>query len=704
MNDIGPLNLTACDREPIHIPGSIQPHGLLLIGRIGTHEIVGAAGVSLFRATKGQKLEDYLGLSSVIDEAALDLGPAVLGTAVIDDILYDVHAFITDGHVVVELTQQADSPPMNSTFLANLESMSSGFERATSYADLFDSAARVFRRLTDYDRVLIYQFVDNEAGKVVGESRSDDMPSLMNHHFPASDIPRQARALYVRNRVRVIADVAGASLPIIGVDDAIRQIDLSDSTLRSVSPIHLTYLKNMSVAASASMSIVKDGILWGLVACHHSNPRPLPLTIRLACQALATSLSRQIKLREEAELYCERIHLRAQEDVVLGRLGSDVTLEQFFTESADDLAKMMRADGFAAVQGADLFVSGQCPDPIDIRAVADYVRAPAAIKAFRTACLGREMPAAEAFRDLASGLLAVTMSTEVPTILMWFRAERLQTVTWAGNPHKDVPLVPGAQLEPRVSFAAWSEEVQGCAPDWTIAETESAMRLVRSMLEARNNRRMRALNAELSTTLKENESLMQQKDFLLREVNHRVQNSLSLVSAFLRMQGRDALPEVKQQLDEADHRLKAVSLVHKRLYQADSTEIVDLSLYLAELCEELKAALSGNWANNISTRLAPVLIETDRAVSIGLILNELVINATKYAYQGEPGPISIGLEQHRDSFRLTVSDKGIGAAGVTKGTGFGSRMLASLVDGLKGSVDYADNSPGLRATVTAPIC
>ncbi|MFD2815963.1 hypothetical protein ACFSYD_18795 [Paracoccus aerius] len=211
MNDIGALNLTACDREPIHIPGSIQPHGLLLIGRIGTHEIIGAAGVSLFRATKGQTLEDYLGLSSVIDEAALDLGPAVLGTTLIDDILYDVHAFTTDGHVVVELTQQADSPPMNSTFLANLESMSSGFERATSYADLFDSAARVFRRLTDYDRVLIYQFVDNEAGKVVGESRSDDMSSLMNHHFPASDIPRQARALYVRNRVRVIADVAGAS-------------------------------------------------------------------------------------------------------------------------------------------------------------------------------------------------------------------------------------------------------------------------------------------------------------------------------------------------------------------------------------------------------------------------------------------------------------------------------------------------------------
>lgn len=685
------------------MPGSIQPYGQMLIAGAADHKVVGTAGTRTgwLAAAVGHSLADVVALPQDTF-AALRNGLNVLGETDVEGVRHDVVAFRTGDHIIVELTPRIDGPTLDATFLADLEALGAGFERSTSLSDLFTRAAHVFRDLTGYDRVMVYRFIEGENGVVVGESRADDIPSYMNHHFPASDIPRQARALYVRNRVRVIADVAYDPIAISG-DPAPGGLDLSDSTLRAVSPVHVQYLRNMGVAASASMSIVKDGMLWGLVACHNHAPRALSLTSRLACQAMAASLARQIKGREETELYRERIRLRTQEDVVLGQLGSDDTLNHFFASSGKQIAALLQAEGFAAVQGDDLYTVGRCPDPIDIRVIADHVRLPGAVRPFVTSSLGSDWPEAKVFQSRASGLMAVTMSTEVPTILMWFRAEEEQTVTWAGNPHKDVPLDPAVRLSPRTSFAAWSEEVSGRARAWTHGEEESAARIVRLMLDARNNRRLRELNRELTTTLKENESLIQQKDFLLREVNHRVQNSLSLVAAFLRMQGRAASNEVKAQLAEAENRLKAVSLVHRRLHQHDSGEILDLARYLDELTLELRDTIGPAWSKFIETSFVPILIGTDRAISIGLIVNELVINATKYAYGGQPGPIGIVLEQHRDSFRIIVSDNGVGQGGAVKGTGFGMRMLGALVERLGGHLDMEDNLPGTRVIVTGPI-
>ena len=320
-----------------------------------------------------------------------------------------------------------------------------------------------------------------------------------------------------------------------------------------------------------------------------------------------------------------------------------------------------------------------------------------------TTNLSGRLPDAAAYADRASGLLAVTMSTEIPTILMWFRAEHLQVVEWAGNPHKAVPAEPGGTLTPRASFEAWSEQVRNRSRPWTHGEVEAASRVVKLMLEHRNNLRIRELNRELTTTLAENENLLKQKDFLLKEVNHRVQNSLQLVAAFLRLQAKSSGDEnVRLQLEEADKRLNAVALVHRRLYRDDSVEVIDLSRYLEDLVHEMQTTMDEQWMKQFDLDLAPILIATDRAVSVGLLLTELVINVQKYAYAGRPGPLSVKLEQHRGKLRLIVSDSGVGKPSGTR-SGFGKRMLVAVVDRLKGSLDEEDNKPGLRTIVTAPI-
>ncbi len=708
LNDALPsdADITSCDLEPIHIPGSIQPHGIMLVVN-NELKVIGAAGDIEGRLTEnwaGRALIDLVGgdcvakAARVEEDATLILGRVEGASGYLNAIAYR-----SAGRLVVEMDAAEPEPTLSAPFLFGLDAAVSQFERAPTVESLCRQAAATFRDLTGYGRVMIYQFIDDDAGVVVGESLDDGSSSFLNHHFPATDIPKQARALYVRNKVRVIPDVSYIPAPIRSVREDLRELDLSDSTLRSVSPVHIQYLKNMGVAASASISIVKDGVLWGLVACHHHEPKEITLNVRIACLAIAGSLARQIRSKEEAELYRERLRFRSQEETVLSKLGTDGSLSEFFARSGRELANLLSSDGFAAVQGQDLFTYGKCPDNIDIRAIADFIRRPAALQPFATPSLKTKMPEAEAYADRASGLLAVTMSTEIPTILIWFRAQHLEVLEWAGNPHKGVLAEPGVTLTPRASFEAWSEEVRHKARPWSHGEVEAAGRVVRLMLERRNDLRVRELNRELTTTIAENETLLRQKDFLLKEVNHRVQNSLQLVAAFLRLQGKTSGDDaVRLQLEEADRRLSAVALVHRRLYRDDSVEVVDLSRYLEDLVSEMKTTMDDEWARQFDLELAPVQISTDRAVNVGLVLTELVINAQKHAYEGRPGRLSVILEQHRGMFRLIVMDHGAGKKS-GGGSGFGKRMLAAVVDQLKGTIDEQDNKPGFRTVVTAPI-
>ncbi|GAA0671212.1 light-regulated signal transduction histidine kinase (bacteriophytochrome) [Sphingomonas insulae] len=695
------LDLTACDREPIHIPGAIQPHGLLLIAEAdGEHRVIAGAG-----DLEARLAPDWLGspLAALVGQdvdAALrtTTGPAAvtpLSVAGIEE------RFVATLHragdrLLVELEPMVDEPRTATAMLAWLDGAATTFERAADKQTLYDRAAVAFRTLTGFDRVMIYRFLDDDAGSVVAEDRDPALGSFRNHHFPASDIPKQARALYIRNRTRTIPriDYTPAPLRPAGFVDC----DLSDVALRHVSPIHLQYLRNMGVGASASISIVKDGLLWGLVACHHNTPRLLPPDVRSAAATLASGLARQIRAKEEAAAYRERLALRAAEDSVVPRLNSEEPLRQAVVAVKDELCAMLDADGFAMVAGDQVESVGRCPDASTLIAIARWVRSRGS-DPVATHELSTLLPEAGRHLGLASGLLALPLYEENATLL-WLRAETVETIEWAGNPHKSVQLTPGETLTPRASFASFSETVRGRSRRWTQEEVEAAHRLRRRFHEARQNLQVRILNRELNRTLAEKDALLAQKDVLMKEVNHRVQNSLQLVASFLRLQAKAAGGIVADQLAEAQARLAAVALVHRRLYRDDQVESVDLSRYIDELVADMRVSLGDEWGRHIRLDLAPILVPTDRAVNIGLILTELVINATKYAYPGGSGPIAIALEQHSAKLRLIVADDGRGKG---NGEGFGSRMMEAMVQRLNGDIEFGDNHPGLRAIMTAPI-
>lgn len=272
-------DLAVCDREPIHVPGSIQPHGLLLVVDRQTMRVVAGAGDIESRLAGewlGAELSTLIGQAVPAGASNGQHGPVVTEVAGRRE-RFDAVVHEAEDTLLVELEPVAGVPRSAGEVLAYLDHASAIFGRASDLRGLCDQAASVFRDLTGFDRVMIYRFLDDEAGTVIAESRDPALGSFLNHHFPASDIPKQARALYVRQHVRVIPDVGYVPAPLRPASAGLAGLDMSDLALRSVSPIHVRYLQNMGVGASASISIVKDGLLWGLVACHHRTPRQLKI-------------------------------------------------------------------------------------------------------------------------------------------------------------------------------------------------------------------------------------------------------------------------------------------------------------------------------------------------------------------------------------------------------------------------------------------
>lgn len=698
--------LSDCDREPIHVPEAIQPHGLLFLVD-GQGDVARAAG-EVLRLTGVDEGRPGAPISALIGEALADRIRQVGSTSAAylgrwtapNGADFDVSAWRDDGFRVVEIEPGSSGGLSAADRLAELDEAATAFDRARTVRDLCDEAALAFRRLTGFDRVMIYRFLEDDSGAVLAEARDEAMPSFLNQHFPAGDIPRQARDLYVRNVVRVIPDVAYAPQALTPAPEG-APLDLSESALRSVSPIHLRYMRNMGVGASASVSIVVEGRLWGLVACHHATPRLMGREVRGAAASLSRAFARQIKSRTDAELLRARNQSRQLEEGVMARLPLDMPVALSLTRVMSQLMQMMDADAVAVVADGRAVCHGACPDQAALVAIAEWVAARPDPRPVTTRSLSALMPGAEAWSATASGLAGFVIPDSGDAVVLWLRAERIETVRWAGDPHEGVRHGPLEALTPRASFDAWSETVRGQSALWSAAQVESLARFRDALSDFASVRSLRRRNTNLLAELAERDSRLAQHDFLLREVNHRVQNSLQLISSFLALQAREhADGPGAQVLGEARRRIKAVSLVHSRLYLADQADSIDLARYLTELVEDIGGSSGDDWRRQFSLDLTPLRIEPERAVTVGLIFTELVINAQKYAYAGAPGPIEVRLDLIDTRFRLQVADQGRG--GHNAGKGFGSRMIESMARQLGGDAVYRSTDTGLIVDLTAP--
>ncbi len=375
---------------------------------------------------------------------------------------------------------------------------------------------------------MIYQFLHDGSGSVIAEARGEGVESYLGLRYPASDIPEQARRLYLTNWLRLIPDAVYTPAPIAPPlnPKTGRPLDLSYSVLRSVSPIHLKYLENMGVRASMSMSIVIEGKLWGLIACHHESPNFLDTRRRAACELFAQVASLQF----QAKIESEAARGRAQSGEIQRELVTALSQGEFqnsLISHSPGLLDLIKADGCAVFVDGKVASIGRVPSDEQIRSLVRWLDKQSADGVYATDSLPTQFEPAKEYIDLATGLLALSVSRTPKDYVLWFRPELVQVARWAGNPHKPVAAGSDAEtLNPRASFAAWEETVRFTAEPWTEQDIESATSLRTSILEV--------ILRALDLAMRERQTAQSHQDMLMAELDHRVKNTLAVIQSLVR--------------------------------------------------------------------------------------------------------------------------------------------------------------------------
>ncbi len=488
-------NVIPCADEPIHLAGSVQQHGFYLMLDPPFERVIAASenaerflGIPL-KLILNSRLADLFEREVIfslkrVHPDVCETTPSVeLNTPVTFLGIFSIHgeAFSIVSHCVglqrvLEFEVQNRLVPaemMNgviTNFVSTIGSLRS--ERELCHALALQIAA-----ITSFDRIMVYSFDDAGVGTVLAEVNNGKLPSYLHLRFPGTDIPAQARRLYTINTVRIIPDVYYTPSPLVAAPNTLstHEIDLSYSTLRSVSPVHVEYMRNMGTKSSFSVSILVNGKLWGLVSGHHAEPHSVPYLIRSACDMLARLASTQINNFQTTARLEEMVHLHATQREVLTQLAAEPDHMNGLLQQLGKVQQIANAGGVALVVDGNVFMHGEVPSAASIAEIATWVSGRSKEgEVFASSAMGREPEWADREEVLAtaSGVLSMSISSVLDRYVMWFRPEIVRTVRWAGEPEKIVG--QDRRLHPRGSFAEWKETVRGQAEPWSKTEVESA--------------------------------------------------------------------------------------------------------------------------------------------------------------------------------------------------------------------------------------
>ncbi|MEE7546110.1 GAF domain-containing protein [Xanthomonas sp. Kuri4-1] len=538
MSDLAePIDLDVCAREPIHIPGRVQPYGALLVIEPSDGRIVQASTSAA--ELLGVPLPELLGTR--YDEV-LALSPEAQPYAVEGEAQHVMHA-------EVEFPRRATAPDVPwaaawhlypEQWLVEIEPrdvrlvdvtlrealpLLRSIERDPGVQEACQRTAKGLRGLIGFDRVMVYRFDEEWNGDVVAEARMPELESYLGLHYPATDIPAQARALYLRNRVRQIADVGYQPSaieptlhPRLGVP-----VDLSDVSLRSVSPVHLEYLANMGVSATLVSSIIVNDALWGLIACHHYSPYFTSHTMRDVTDAVTRALGGRIgALQAVHRARMESVLLTVREKLITDFNVADAMTVEMLADMAPDLLDVVDADGVAIFHGDHITRHGELPDTDALQRIRRQIESEHyealrddAVGALHVEAIGEVFPPLADLAPLAAGFIFVPLMPQSRSALLWTRREQVQKVNWAGNPQlSKLQDIPNSRLSPRKSFDLWQETVRGRARRWSPLHLESA-RSLRVLIELMERKRFQhdfgLLEASLSR-LREGVAIIERGD------------------------------------------------------------------------------------------------------------------------------------------------------------------------------------------------
>ena len=608
-SDTKSLDLGECANEPIHIPGSVQPHGILVVlapedfrvEQVSANvlELVGIEPAGL----RGESFLDLVdpvardGVADLIREAASTyVNPFRVPLMTPSGrIVFDGIAHLLDDSVTILELEKCPVAHDGATPTEGIDNYLQLIQRSLGKLSGLDGVAEItglmaeeVRRFTGFDRVMVYRFAPDFHGEVVAEAADADMEPYLGLHYPATDIPPQARALYLKTQVRLLQDVDAVPAVMVPQDDPRtgKPLDMSRAVLRSLSPVHLQYLRNMGVKATLTLSLVINGELWGLIACHHRTPRFVSYGVRATASLFATVMSAQLEVKQrnlenEQAAAARRTALR-----LLTGFKDYADLEGSFAEALPEFMALFSGDGAAIVTDREIRTQGSAPREEVLVAALGHLSSWQTEGLYLSQHTALDFPALAADLPKAAGVVAINLGESA--WLMVFRDEALQTITWAGDPANPETRDERGQLAPRHSFAAWQETILRQSLPWGLG--------------------VAALTTEIRSGIVE---LVRKRNLVLERSNHELRRFAGVMAH-----------EVKNQLQSAVMALSLVRGDQRLELNSDLAQIVDLGVdSLAGLSkfigEMLEFAQSDNAADAEDIEFAELATQVVEQLTMG---------------------------------------------------------------------------------------
>jgi len=673
------VDLTNCDKEPIHIPGKVQSHGFLVAVDAKTFDITYIS----------QNIAEFIDgdAKNWLGKNIKDLEPVLLPNAPTTQLsqLLNLGAgnknFDSVNPFNVELNGEAYYivlTPSGSNIILEFEPTDSDLSLDVQKAigrsvseiltgknltAILKNAAKEIKKIIQYDRVMIYRFNEDEHGEVVAEVKNDDLEPFMGLHYPASDIPKQARQLYKLNLTRIIADVNTDASPIITFEEG-QPLDLTHSVLRAVSPIHIQYLKNMGVGSSFSISLMAHGELWGLVACHNYSPRFINYKAREAAKLVGQILSSALEYRQDEEDTEQLNILNAAAGEISTRLKTDITIAEALTKGKTTVKDITMSAGVAVILDGAITTIGQTPDQEQIKEVAIWLQSNMADSIYYTHRFPEIFGPAKAYSENASGILACALSKDLSELIIWFKPEQITSISWAGNPEKPAePCEDGImQLSPRKSFETWEQIVKNTSSRWTNEEVTTVVKIREEVIYAVNRRanEIKLLNERLQLAYEE-------LDTFSYTISHDLRTPLSSVKSYsefllatnksLDDQAKSILGKIVGGADKMNMLIKEI-LNYSRVGRADiAFDKIAMTAMVSEITKEVISALK---SENLQLKIGDTPnIYGDRTMIMQVFTN-LINNAVKYSSKSNPSIVEISGKVDGQETVYSISDNGVG--------------------------------------------
>lgn len=695
-------DLETCAREPIHVPGSVQPHGALLVLDPDDFHILQVS--ANFKEIAG--MEAGAGAAALASNlAAWRVSGAYPARIDLAGHMLDVAVHMHDGRVIVEFERVA--PHDGDDMLRPLTAFAQQMAGSVELDGALTAAARLIVQLTDFDRALVYRFDPDWNGHVVAEAGNGALPSYLDLRFPAGDIPAQARDLYRLNPLRLIPDAEYEPVPMVAVDaqHGHAPVDMTLTQIRSVSPVHLEYMRNMGTLSSMSISILVDGRLWGLVACHSRKPHIVPVRVRDACNFIVQSLAMQIGASTRSETAALGIELGRLHAKLLASMAEADRWDEGLENAPDSLLGLTRSSGAAMLSENGFSCVGDTPDEEVVRRLTEWLsQNHRASDVYVTDSLVGDGFGDGIAIENACGVLACRISKGDDNWLFWFRPEVIRSVTWGGNPHKVVR--ESGRIHPRKSFEAWRESVRDKSTPWHEAEIGAARDLRASIVEIvlKKAEQMARLAADLQKSNKELEAFSY-------SISHDLRAPFRHIVGFSQL-----LTERERNLDERSrHYLQMISdsalaagdlvddlLTFSHLGRATlASGKVDMNKLVEEVRLGLAAEVSGR---SIEWRIGDLPTARGDAALLRQVWHNLIENAVKYTRPRQASWIDVSGKRIENRLHYQVEDNGVGFDMAYKaklfgvfqrlqrsedfeGTGIGLALVRRIVERHGGSVD-----------------